>query len=187
MIISYMSNKIKQLYALIQKDLKAEGWDDDAISEAIAECIKERRATGADEETICVTELSYLSKDSLDLLTKTEDKQSENNNAGIGGKKTFFTLIHYILEWNWKLIIGVLFLILPVICAFYVIYDLFFDANIIGLIYRFDFVSRLAYEQYEYHVIVIALLAMALLLYFGLMAIAGAILIKGCFKKDNKQ
>ena len=83
-----MSNKVKQIYSLIQKDLKEEGWDEDAISEAIAECIKERRATGADENTICVTELSYLSKASLDLLTK--NRPIEDKSIG-GHKKSLFS------------------------------------------------------------------------------------------------
>ena len=178
-----MSNKVKQIYSLIQKDLKEEGWDEDAISEAIAECIKERRATGADENTICVTELSYLSKASLDLLTK--NRPIEDKSIG-GHKKSLLNLARVMKSQNWRFIVGVLFLIMPVISAFYAIYDLFFDADILSRLYRFDIVARLAIDQYEYHGIILAISVLALLLYLGLMAIAGAILIRGsCFKKEK--
>ena len=178
-----MSNKVKQIYSLIQKDLKEEGWDEDAISEAIAECIKERRATGADENTICVTELSYLSKASLDLLTK--NRPIEDKSIG-GHKKALLNLARVMKSQNWRVIVGVLFLIMPVISAFYAIYDLFFDADILSRLYRFDIVARLAIDQYEYHGIILAISVLALLLYLGLMAIAGAILIRGsCFKKEK--
>ena len=180
-----MSNKVNQLYSLIQKDLKEEGWDEDAISEAIAECIKERRATGADENTICVTELSYLSKASLDLLTKNKNRHNENNSIG-KHKNSLLNLAKVMKRQNWRFIIGVLFLIMPVISAFYAIFDLFFDADILSRLYRFDIVARLAIDQYEYHGIILAISVLTLLLYLGLMAIAGAILIRGsCFKKEK--
>ena len=60
-----MKSNVNLIYALIQKDLKAEGWDDVSIAEAIAECQRERQATGADDSTICVKEMSYLSQESL--------------------------------------------------------------------------------------------------------------------------
>ena len=60
-----MTKNVELIYSLIQKDLKAQGWDDSAIAEAIAESQRERRATGTDDNTICVKEISYLTQKSL--------------------------------------------------------------------------------------------------------------------------
>ena len=65
-----MTKNVKLIYDLIQKDLKAQGWDDDAIAEAIAEAQRERQTTGADDKTICVKEMSYLSQESLQTVAK---------------------------------------------------------------------------------------------------------------------
>lgn len=65
-----MTKNVELIYSLIQKDLKAQGWDDSAIAEAIAESQRERRATGTDDNTICVKEISYLTQKSLLKVTK---------------------------------------------------------------------------------------------------------------------
>ena len=39
-----MTKNVKLISDLIQKDLKAQGWDDEAIAEAIAESQRERQA-----------------------------------------------------------------------------------------------------------------------------------------------
>lgn len=60
-----MTKNVKLIYDLILKDLKARGWDEVQIAEAIAECERERQNIGADDNTICVKEMSYLSQESL--------------------------------------------------------------------------------------------------------------------------
>ena len=70
-----MTKNVKLIYDLIQKDLKAQGWDDEAIAEAIAESQRERQATGADDKTICVKEMSYLSQESLQIVAKQLNKK----------------------------------------------------------------------------------------------------------------
>ena len=50
--------------------MKAQGWKDEAIADAIAESLRERQTTGADDKTICVKEKSYLSQESLQTVAK---------------------------------------------------------------------------------------------------------------------
>jgi hypothetical protein len=71
-----MLENVKLIYDLIQKDLKAKGWDDEAIAEAIAESQRERQTTCADDKTICVKEMSYLSQESLQIVTKQLNRKS---------------------------------------------------------------------------------------------------------------
>lgn len=70
-----MNKNVKLIYDLIQKDLKEQGWDDSAIAEAITESQRERQATGADDKTICVKEMSYLSQESLQIVAKQLNKK----------------------------------------------------------------------------------------------------------------
>lgn len=65
-----MTKNVKLIYNLIQKDLKAQGWNDSDIAQAIAESQRERQTTGADDKTICVKEMSYLSQESLQIVAK---------------------------------------------------------------------------------------------------------------------
>ena len=44
-----MTKNVKLIYDLIQENLKAEGWNEQAIAEAVAESLRERLRTGADE------------------------------------------------------------------------------------------------------------------------------------------
>ena len=71
-----MTKNVKLIYDLIQKDLKAQGWNDSAIAEAIAESQRERKATGADDKTICVKEMSYLSQESLQIVAMKLNRKS---------------------------------------------------------------------------------------------------------------
>ena len=71
-----MTKNVELIYSLIQKDLKAQGWDDSAIAEAIAESQRERRATGTDDNTICVKEISYLTQKSLLEVTKKMNRKN---------------------------------------------------------------------------------------------------------------
>ena len=71
-----MTKNVKLISDLIQKDLKAQGWDDEAIAEAIAESQRERQATGADDKTICEKEMSYLSQESLQTVAKQLNQKS---------------------------------------------------------------------------------------------------------------
>lgn len=68
-------NSVRLIYYLIKKDLTAKGWDELSIAEAMAECQRERLATGADERIICVKEMSYLSQESLQIVAKRLEKK----------------------------------------------------------------------------------------------------------------
>ena len=65
-----MTKNVKLIYDLIRKDLKAQGWEDEAIADAIAESLRERQTTGADDKTICVKEKSYLSQESIQTVAQ---------------------------------------------------------------------------------------------------------------------
>ena len=65
-----MTKNVKLIYDLIRKDLKAQGWEDEAIADAIAESLRERQTTGADDKTICVKEKSYLSQESIQTVVQ---------------------------------------------------------------------------------------------------------------------
>lgn len=68
-------NTVSLIYDLIKKDLTAKGWDEPSIAEAMTECQRERQAAGADEKTICVKEMSYLSQESLQKVAKQLEKK----------------------------------------------------------------------------------------------------------------
>ena len=101
-----MEKNVKLIYNLIRKDLKAQGWDDEAIAEAIAESQRERQATGADDKTICVKEMSYLSQESLQIVAKQFSKKgigerlkpySNKISAGFKFLKPYMSLIAVVL------------------------------------------------------------------------------------------
>ena len=110
-----MTKNVKLIYDLIQKDLKAQGWEDEAVTEAIAESQRERLATGADDKTICVKEMSYLSQESLQLLASMMDNKQVKGNIFIRTKNRFVSLAKDFWRLNWEAKIGILFLIPPII------------------------------------------------------------------------
>ena len=112
-----MTKNVKLIYKLIQKDLKSQGWDDEAIAGAIAEAQRERQATGADDNTICVKEMSYLSQESLQIVTK------QLNRKGIAD---YFGTIGGIISAGFKVLMPYMSLIAVVICLI----NLFYLANI---------------------------------------------------------
>lgn len=104
-----MSN-VDLIYQLIRKDLTAEGWEQADIELAISECVQERVETGANDNTLCAKEMSYLKKDSLQIIAivigKSKNKLSIDkltdtskyllNKLFSPIKKVFFRLIHII-------------------------------------------------------------------------------------------
>ena len=117
-----MTKKVKLIYELIQEDLKAQGWDDEAIAEAIAESQRERQATGADDKTICEKEMSYLSQESLQSIAKVMDNKKDNMFVRI--KNWFVSLAKGFWHLNWEAKIGIFFLIPPIIGVLFFILNL---------------------------------------------------------------
>lgn len=148
-----MTNNIKLIYDHIQKDLKAQGWNDEAIAEAIAEAKKERQATGADDKTICIKEVSYLSQESLLKIVLLINKEKTNTNIFVRLKNRIINLVKNFWSLNWDVKIGILFVI----------------PAIIGILN-----GEYYYEDTP-----------TILIYHGLMAIAGAYLIKGNLKNKD--
>lgn len=184
-----MTKNVKLIYDLIQKDLKAQGWEDEAVNEAIAESQRERLSTGADDKTICVKEMSYLSQESLQLLASMMDNKQVKGNIFIRTKNRFVSLAKDFWRLNWGAKIGILFLIPPIIGVLLFILNLM-DAGFSieefpdewNCIYSSDF----GYNgdsggawAYGYAA------TPAIPLYLGLMAIAGAYLIKGNLQKRD--
>lgn len=184
-----MTKNVKLIYDLIQKDLKAQGWEDEAVTEAIAESQRERLATGADDKTICVKEMSYLSQESLQLLASMMDNKQVKGNIFIRTKNRFVSLAKDFWRLNWEAKIGILFLIPPIIGVLLFILNLM-DAgfSIEGFPDEWNCIysSNFGYNgdsggawAYGYAA------TPAIPLYLGLMAIAGAYLIKGNLQKRD--
>ena len=108
-----MLENVKLIYDLIQKDLKAQGWDDEAIAEAIAESQRERQTTGADDKTICVKEMSYLSQESLQIVTKQLNRKSVAERIKPIGSK---------IGAGFKVLMPYMSLIAVVLCLINIIY-----------------------------------------------------------------
>ena len=184
-----MNNNVQLIYDLIESDLKSKGWDEASIAEAVAECKRERIAAGADDNTICVKELSYLSQESLQKVAKQMDDKKTTSNL-------FVHVIDRLINWakvfwslNWEAKIGLLFLIPPIYGV------LSFILNLMGAQIGFEsfpeswncvYGSDYGSDWYEYGAYGWAYgyaATPAIPLYLGLMAIAGAYLIKGNLKK----
>lgn len=74
-------NNVDLIHQLIRKDLTADGWKQEDIELAIAECIQERITSGANDNTICVKEMSYLKKDSLQIIATVMGKSKKTIDA----------------------------------------------------------------------------------------------------------
>lgn len=172
-----MTKNVKLIYDLIQKDLKARGWDELAITEAIAECERERQKIGADDNTLCVKEMSYLSQESLQKVAQQMDNKKHKTNILIRLKNWVVNLAKGYWRLNWEAKIGILFLIPSIIVAIIVIVYLLF----------ISFGSNDFYFDY-FPDICIGVMNFVFYdnnsnMYLGMMAIAGAYLIKGNLKK----
>lgn len=108
-----MTKNVKLIYDLIQKDLKAKGWADAAIAEAIAEAQRERQTTGADDKTICVKEMSYLSRESLQTVEKQLNQKSFVKCPRPFGEK---------ISTGFKVLVPYMSLIAVVLCLINLIY-----------------------------------------------------------------
>lgn len=108
-----MTKNVKLIYDLIQKDLKAKGWDDDAIADAIADAQRERQTTGADDKTICVKEMSYLSHESLQTVEKQLNQKSFVERPRSFGEK---------ISTGFKVLVPYMSLIAVVLCLINLIY-----------------------------------------------------------------
>ena len=173
-----MKSNVNLIYTLIQKDLKAEGWDDVSIAEAIAECQRERQATGADDSTICVKEMSYLSQESLQKVVEKMDNIKKEENIFVRLKNWFINLAKDYWHLNWEAKIGILFLIPPILGV------IIFILNLMNAKIGFNSFPESWNCIYGYHGSEYAATP-AIPLYLGLMAIAGAYLIKGNLKKTE--
>lgn len=165
-----MSNNVRLIYSLIEQDLKREGWDSTSIAKALAECQKERQITGADDNTICVKELSYLSKESVQKIAAKMDNQKSSTNMFNRFKNGIINIAINYWHQNIEVKIGLLFLFPPTLGVFIFILN-FIGADII-------FGDSPGSWDWGYEVSNRSILS-----YLGLMAIAGAYLIKGNLKK----
>lgn len=171
-----MTKNVKLIYDLIQKDLKARGWDDLAIAEAIAECERERQKIGADDKTICVKEMSHLSQESLQIVAEQMNVKKPKTNILIRLKNWVVNLAKGYWRLNWEAKIGILFLIPSIVVAIIVILYLL----VIGFGFAdfyYDYFPKgcqeiMGFVFYDVNNV-----------YLGLMAIAGVYLIKGNLKK----
>lgn len=127
-------NNVDFIYQLIRKDLTADGWKQEDIEIAIADCVQERVETGANDNTLCTKELSYLKKDSLQIIAivigKNKSRLSLDKLVDVSKhwlsiilnfvKKAFCWLIHVIkillrgifkfFKRIWKYLLGVIIL-----------------------------------------------------------------------------
>ena len=187
-----MANNVKLIYDLIQNDLKAKGWDEVSIAEAIAECQRERQATGADDNTICVKEMSYLSQESLQKVAEKMDNKKTKGNIFVRLTDWLVNLTKDYWHLNWEAKIGILFLIPPILGVIIFILN-FMDADIgfesfpesWNCIYPSAWGSDSYGDFYGYGWAYGYAATPAIPLYLGLMAIAGAYLIKGNLKKKK--
>lgn len=177
-----MTSNVELIYTLILNDLKAKGWTEESIAEAVAECQRERQTTGADDNTLCVKEWSYLSSESLQLIAKKMGTPKTNSNIFVRCKNWFINLVKDYWHLNWEAKIGILFLIPPIlgVINFLLVlikYDCFEDFPEVWTCIdgsNYDYGRAFGYAATP-----------AIPLYLGLMAIAGAYLIKGNLKKDK--
>lgn len=176
-----MRKNVDLIYQLIQNDLRAEGWDDESIAEAIAECRRERLSVGADNNTICVKEMSYLSKESLERVSKQINNKKNKPNIFVRFKNWVVKLVKKYRDLNLEAKVGVLFLIPPIIGAILFILNLL----VTGFVFSsFPNGWNIIYENDYYHSNhAIYAVTPAIPIYLGLMAVAGAYLIKGNMKK----
>lgn len=181
-----MKSNVNLIYALIQKDLKAEGWDDVSIAEAIAECQRERQATGADDSTICVKEMSYLSQESLQKIAEQMDNKKTKANIFVRLKNRVFNIAKGYWLLNWEAKIGILFLIPPIIGVIFFILNLMHaQLGFESFPDSWNCISASDYG-YAYGWAYGYAATPAIPLYMGLMAIAGAYLLKGNLPKKDK-
>ena len=167
-----MNEFVKLIYQLIYLDLKAEGWDEESISEAIAEARRERIATKADDKTLCVKEISYLSTESRyileGLLEESSSRQDYSPKARTNSVSSAFSrVLCFIKKINWYTVLGLFFLVPPILGVFAFFDQFYFNKQF----YTRNVFSYLYVEQNERFMI-------STPIYLGLMAIAGAILLK---------
>lgn len=124
-----MTKNVKLIYDLIQKDLKAKGWDNEAIAEAVAESQRERQSTGADDKTICVKEMSYLSEKSLQIVATQLNKKGIIERVKPIGDK---------ISTGFKILMPYMSLIAVVLCLINLIYMAKIQSDIKDLQYSVE-------------------------------------------------
>ena len=124
-----MRKNIKLIYTLIEKDLKEKGWDDVSIAEAKAECQRERLATGADNKTLCVKEMSYLSQESLQIVARQLVKKDI---------REWIKPVISKVSTGFKLLKPYMSLIAVILCLVNFLYLMKIQSNIEDLQYRVD-------------------------------------------------
>ena len=124
-----MTKNVKLIYDLIQKDLKAKGWDNEAIAEAIAESQRERQSTSADDKTICVKEMSYLSEESLQIVATQLNKKGIIERVNPIGDK---------ISTGFKILMPYMSLIAVVLCLINLIYMAKIQSDIKDLQYSVE-------------------------------------------------
>ena len=124
-----MTKNVKLIYDLIQKDLKAKGWNNEAIAEAVAESQRERQSTGADDKTICVKEMSYLSEESLQIVATQLNKKGIIERVKPIGDK---------ISTGFKILMPYMSLIAVVLCLINLIYMAKIQSDIKDLQYSVE-------------------------------------------------
>ena len=124
-----MTKNVKLIYDLIQKDLKAQGWDNEAIAEAIAESQRDRQSTSADDKTICVKEMSYLSEESLQIVATQLNKKGIIERVKPIGDK---------ISTGFKILMPYMSLIAVVLCLINLIYMAKIQSDIKDLQYSVE-------------------------------------------------
>ena len=124
-----MTKNVKLIYDLIQKDLKAKGWDNEAIAEAIAESQRERQSTSADDKTICVKEMSSLSEESLQIVATQLNKKGIIERVKPIGDK---------ISTGFKILMPYMSLIAVVLCLINLIYMAKIQSDIKDLQYSVE-------------------------------------------------
>ena len=119
-----MTKNVKLIYDLIQKDLKAKGWDEVSIAEAIDECQRERQA-----KTICVKEMSYLSEESLQIVATQLNKKGIIERVKPIGDK---------ISTGFKILMPYMSLIAVVLCLINLIYMAKIQSDIKDLQYSVE-------------------------------------------------
>lgn len=171
-----MANNVKLIYDLILKDLKAKGWDEVAIAEAIAECERERQKIRADDNTICVKELSYLSQESQRRIATQMNDNKNKTNILVRLKDWIVNLAKDYWQLNWEAKIGILFLIPPIFIAIiFILFLLFMGFDSTYIFFKIVPKGLFKWTIGSNHI--------ARPLYVGMMAIAGAYFIKGNLKR----